>query len=157
MYVHHTQQLAYWSCMMIQISCLRVKVDVMVWCCSTIDTHAGLTVILPGLTWVISQFPPLTPLPLLFNTIPPCPSPAGGEGRGKERKYILREVIVQRFRGQMSFLSPNSAKDIQWNSSFLQLPTDSYCNKNNCYYYYGMLLFPWEWEQQCSAVHLAKH
>ena len=34
-------------------------------------------------------------------------------------------LLAQRFCGRMSFLPSTSAKDIHWNSSFLQLPTDS--------------------------------
>jgi len=50
----------------------------------------------------------------------------GGKGRGVQGKYCTFYEL-QRFSGQMPFLLPTtSAKDIHWNSSFLQPPTDSW-------------------------------
>jgi len=80
--------------------------------------HASLSDILPGEPRLASS--PLT-LPLhtfCFNTIPPWPSLA-------ERTAVkVREV--EESTGWMPFLLPTSAKDIHWNSSFLQPPTDSW-------------------------------
>jgi len=43
------------------------------------------------------------------------------------RKSIFHgRLLVQSFCDQIPFLSPTSAKDIHWQSSFLQLPTDSW-------------------------------
>jgi len=49
----------------------------------------------------------------------------GGKGRGVEGKYIPRGVTGAEILRPDAFLSPTSAKDIHWNSSFLQPPTDS--------------------------------
>jgi len=67
-------------------------------------------------------------LPMPFNTMSQCTSQTE-EGmavkEGEWRESTFHEGwLVQRFGGQMPFLSPTSAKDIHWNSSFLQPPTD---------------------------------
>ena len=49
----------------------------------------------------------------------------GDEGKRVEGNYILWGILGSEIWGWMPFLSPTSAKDIHWNSSFLQPPTDS--------------------------------
>jgi len=62
---------------------------------------------------------------ILFNTIPPCPPQTTlTEGRGMDGKFIPRGVTGE-FLWLDPFLSSTSAKDIHWNLSFVQAPTDS--------------------------------
>ena len=101
----------------------------------------------------ISQFQPTWPLPLHTSSLTPfhhvTPSQTGERTAVKEEEW--RESTfheVQRFRGRMPFLSPTSAIDIHWNSSFLQPPTDSRCSFTSalsvrCINQHNLYIFHW--------------